>query len=96
MIRTQGGEGCVHGLGSGGLGPHGGGAEIGGPQFSNAVKGSTTAVALLTEQLPCRHLQREDIMTCIQEYAEIAVWTVEKDVDGNPVVHLPQEDAMVA
>ena len=35
-------------------------------------------------------------MTCIQEYAEIAVWTVEKDVDGNPVVHLPSEDAMVA
>jgi|LauGreSBDMM110SN_4_FD.fasta_scaffold133411_1 hypothetical protein len=41
-------------------------------------------------------LQREDILNCIQEYAEIAVWTVEKDVDGNPVVHLPSEDAMVA
>ena len=51
---------------------------------------------MLTDQMPHRRLQREDIMTCIQEYAEIAVWTVEKDVDGNPVVHLPQEDAMVA
>ena len=78
-----------------GLWPHGGGAELG-PPFSRAAKGSTTAVALLTDQLPHRRLQREDIMTCIQEYAEIAVWTVEKDVDGNPVVHLPQEDAMVA
>jgi hypothetical protein len=40
-------------------------------------------------------VQREDIMSCIQEYADIAVWTVQKDVEGNPVVHLPLEDVQM-
>lgn len=40
--------------------------------------------------------QREDIQECIQEYADIAVWSVQQDVEGNPVVHLPPEDLMVS
>ena len=46
--------------------------------------------------LPAPCLQRDDILGCIQEYADIAVWGVEADIDGNPVVHLPVEDVMVA
>mmetsp|Transcript_25472 Transcript_25472/g.55379 ORF Transcript_25472/g.55379 Transcript_25472/m.55379 type:complete len:729 (+) Transcript_25472:157-2343(+) len=36
-------------------------------------------------------LTRDDIMNCIQEYADIAVWTVERDLEGNPIVHIPVE-----
>ena len=40
-------------------------------------------------------LQRDDILQCIKEYADISVWTVQNGADGNPVVYLP-EDAMLA
>ncbi len=32
--------------------------------------------------------QREDIEECISEYERIALWTVEHDQQGNPVLHL--------
>ncbi len=34
-------------------------------------------------------VQREQILQCIQEYANISVWAVHRDVEGNPVVHVP-------
>jgi hypothetical protein len=36
---------------------------------------------------PCC-LQREDIEECVTEYARIALWTVERDQLGQPVLHL--------
>ena len=33
-------------------------------------------------------------MACIQEYADISVWSVESDVDGNPIVSISTDDIM--
>lgn len=41
------------------------------------------------------NLTREDVLQCIREYAEIAVWTAVDDRDGNPVVHLAAEDIVM-
>ena len=41
------------------------------------------------------NLTREDVLKCIKEYAEIAVWTAVDDRDGNPVVHLAAEDIVM-
>uniref|UniRef100_A0A7S3QKH7 DNA replication licensing factor MCM7 n=1 Tax=Dunaliella tertiolecta TaxID=3047 RepID=A0A7S3QKH7_DUNTE len=38
------------------------------------------------------NITREVIDTCIQEYCDIAVWTAERDVDGNAVLHLDPQD----
>ena len=34
-------------------------------------------------------------MACIQEYADISVWTVESGADGNPIVNIPADDLLV-
>ncbi|KAJ9507934.1 hypothetical protein QJQ45_021173 [Haematococcus lacustris] len=38
------------------------------------------------------NIKAEEIRACIQEYADLAVWTAVEDMDGNPVVHVPDED----
>lgn len=47
-------------------------------------------------ELPSSHpvpsLQREDILACVQEYADVAVWRVTDDVNGNPIVTISPED----
>ena len=42
------------------------------------------------------NLSREDILKCIKEYSDIAVWTAQDDRDGNPVVHFAADDIMVS
>lgn len=42
------------------------------------------------------NISREDILRCIQEYSDIAVWTAQDDRDGNPVIHFAAEDIMVS
>lgn len=43
--------------------------------------------------MPCFScLQADDIRACIQEYADLAVWTAVAGADGHPVVHVPEEE----
>ncbi|MEW5297665.1 MAG: hypothetical protein WDW38_006841 [Sanguina aurantia] len=44
-------------------------------------------------ELTSRHnVAREDILACVQEYADVAVWRVTDDVNGNPIVTISPED----
>ncbi|GFR49380.1 hypothetical protein Agub_g11405 [Astrephomene gubernaculifera] len=42
------------------------------------------------------NVSREEIEECANEYARIALWTVERDQQGNPVLHLQINDAAFA
>jgi hypothetical protein len=45
--------------------------------------------------LPSFTPQQEDINTCIEEYANITVWSTTHDAStGQPIVHFPEEDIM--
>ncbi|KXZ44931.1 hypothetical protein GPECTOR_60g708 [Gonium pectorale] len=49
------------------------------------------------QELTARHnVSREEIEECINEYARIALWTVEHDQQGNPLLHLQINDAAFA
>ncbi|GAX82599.1 hypothetical protein CEUSTIGMA_g10025.t1 [Chlamydomonas eustigma] len=61
-------------------------------------KSSSDATAVTfsrIQELTAKHnLSRDDILQCLEEYANIAVWIVQEDAEGNPVVHVPVQDAM--
>ncbi|GIL88994.1 hypothetical protein Vretimale_16291 [Volvox reticuliferus] len=49
------------------------------------------------QELTQRHnVTREDIEECVTEYARIALWTVERDQLGQPVLHLQINDSAFA
>jgi len=64
-------------------------AAQGGARGAGSVEVPFTRITELTAKYNISH---DEIRACIQEYADLAVWTAVADVDGNYVVHVPEED----
>ncbi|PNW77889.1 hypothetical protein CHLRE_10g455850v5 [Chlamydomonas reinhardtii] len=65
-------------------------------EYSNRSKELEIPYAKIQELTARHNVSRDQIEECVDEYARIALWNVDRDQQGNPVLHLQINDAAFA